>query len=256
MALTEADSIADALCVSVVECLGSTILAGVSLHSAVCNDFTEQNASFMFPPSRNHTDVLPPLHAGFGCRLKAFQCPSGAIRLDVGVLTGSRIHGIVVWEDEHHRTLIAVHGARQLVIATLSSTSSPCTQGTHTPAGSPLKLQVMYHAHSLADWVLDANFASVCWTDAPHSGQGKICCDVAVGMMNNFVELWRVETSCKAPEPASSAASATLLATAASTERLLLYSMRLAIAPQLPCFEDTTACSVIVASGVLPVHTP
>jgi hypothetical protein len=197
------------------------------------------------------------VYAGFGCRLKAFQCSTGAIRLDVGVLTGSRIHGIAVWEGDRHRALIAVHGAHQLVIAGLLCTSSACTEGIHAPDGPLLKLQVIYHAHRLADWVLDAKFASVCWPAVPSSGTGKFCCDVALGMMNNFVELWRIEDGCEAPTPRASAASASLLGTAASTERLLLYSMRLAVAPQLLDSEDTSTChNIVVASGVFPVYGP
>jgi hypothetical protein len=201
--------------------------------------------------------VLPQLCVGFGCRLKAFQCLSGAIRLDVAMLAGCRIHGIVVWEDEDDRALIAVHGARQLVIAELSTTSSPCTQSTHAPAGSALKLQVLYHAQNLADWVLDAKFTSVRWGTLSSSGLGKFSCDVALGMMNNYVQVWRIEDNCEAPEPGSRVASATLLATAGSTERLLLYSMRLATAPQLPRSEDATTCrNIAVASGVSRVIRP
>lgn len=199
--------------------------------------------------------MLQPMCAGFGCRLKAFQCPSGAISLDVSVLHGSRIHGIVVFEDEHHGALIAVHGARQLVIAALSSTTSPPLKHSTQPlAGQPLKLQVVYHVHNLADWVLDAKFVSVSWPAFQEgaSSSGNFSCDVALGMMNNYVELWKIEGNHEATVPGSNAAS--LLATVASTERLLLYSMRLAVAPQVAGSESSTVSrNVVVASGAVLV---
>lgn len=199
--------------------------------------------------------------AGFGSRLKAFQCPSGAVRLDIGVLHGSRIHGIVVFEDEHDVALIAIHGARQLVIAALSCTSSlPAAHDNKQPlARSLLELQVIYHVQNLADWVLDAKFVSISYLkqDASFSsGQTNYCCDVALGMMNNYVELWRIGGHHGAPFPGSSAApasSASLLGTAASTERLLLYAMRLAVPTQLPKSESSIPSrNVVVASGEVP----
>ena len=190
--------------------------------------------------------------------MKAFQCPSGAVCLDVVVLRGARIHGIVVHEDEHHGALVAAHGARQLVVAALSC----ATPGARTHAKQPLarpalNLQVIHHIQHLADWVLDAKFTSVSWPEAQNRleacSASKICCDVALGMMNNYVELWRIQGSCDASMPGSSTASP--LATAASTERLLLYSMRLAVTPKPSASEGSTVPhTVAVASGAVPAQ--
>lgn len=174
------------------------------------------------------------------------------------MLHGSRIHGIVVHEDERHGALVAVHGARQLVVAALACPTTPAgTHATQPLARRSLNLQVIHHVQNLADWVLDAKFTSVRWPttqDSLPTSSGRVSCDVALGMMNNYVELWRIEGNRDVSTLGSSVASP--VATAASTERLLLYSMRLVVAPQLPVSTDAVLPrTVAVASGALPAQS-
>jgi hypothetical protein len=194
-----------------------------------------------------------------------FQCPSGRALLNERVLLGARIHGISVHETKRDdcQVLLAVHGARQLAVAALCEDRPTPEVAAAPPTRSQQrhpKLRILCHLQNLPDWILQAEFMSVTFhnpSDAASAGHsaGTFSCDVALGLMNNYLELWEFEGawdsgSCGPERPS---VRATCVSRADCSERLLLYSMRLAKACETVRPETAhSEYDVVIASGAAP----
>ncbi|CAN4112818.1 unnamed protein product [Withania somnifera] len=158
---------------------------------------------------------LPFLLAGTGSQILVYDLTIGKLVRSFDVFDGIRVHGVSLQafnehlSDSHIAFTIAVYGERRVKLFSLKIQRVSNSQTEHQ-ACFDLTLSLVLLLPKFTHWVLDVSFLK--WHGSTSSSNGGDC--LAIGCSDNSVHIWDM-LRCS------------LLSRVRSSERCLLYSMRI-----------------------------